>query len=153
MRTYYIWLLFESSDVTWVSAIAGLWTWAEIGIGILISCLPVFPRFFTHVKPKIYSLHPSQLYSGSSDGKGIKLTNSFTRNKIPSTSKGPSTHESGNISGNFSARRMPNGLSDSNSHLQGEDASLGEHGLIVHAWPEMENPGSDWRATPATRRG
>ena len=31
----------------------GLWADAELSIGIIISCLPVIPRFFQHIGPKL----------------------------------------------------------------------------------------------------
>ena len=31
----------------------GLWTYAELAAGVIISCLPVIPRFFQYVGPKI----------------------------------------------------------------------------------------------------
>ena len=33
----------------------GMWTYAELSTGIVISCLPVIPKFFQHVGPKISS--------------------------------------------------------------------------------------------------
>jgi hypothetical protein len=32
----------------------GLWTWAEITTGIIVSCLPVIPKFLQHFGPKFY---------------------------------------------------------------------------------------------------
>ena len=34
----------------------GLWGWAELAIGILVGCLPVAPRFFQHIGPKIFDV-------------------------------------------------------------------------------------------------
>lgn len=34
----------------------GLWTYAEISIGIVISCTPIFPRFYNEFSPKIYAV-------------------------------------------------------------------------------------------------
>lgn len=34
----------------------GLWTYAEISIGIVISCTPIFPRFYKEFGPKIYAV-------------------------------------------------------------------------------------------------
>ena len=31
----------------------GMWTYAEFSTGIVISCLPVIPKFFQHVNPQI----------------------------------------------------------------------------------------------------
>lgn len=33
----------------------GMWTCAELSIGIIISCLPVIPKFFQHIGPKVSS--------------------------------------------------------------------------------------------------
>ena len=33
----------------------GMWTYAELSTGIVISCLPVIPRFFQHFGPKVHS--------------------------------------------------------------------------------------------------
>ncbi|CAF9943344.1 MAG: hypothetical protein ALECFALPRED_011122 [Alectoria fallacina] len=33
----------------------GMWTYAELSTGIVISCLPVIPKFFQHVGPKLSS--------------------------------------------------------------------------------------------------
>ena len=144
MRTYYNWQLYQSSDLKWYIAKVGLWTWAEIGIGILISCLPVSLRFFQHVKVKVYSSFLSRSHSGISGGNGFKLTNSFTRNRMRSTYREPSTQESG-----ISATRMSSGLLESRTILKAEDASLGELGHIAHVWRGMKGSGSHWEAAPA----
>lgn len=56
MRTYYTWELALSPDVTYNLALMGLWTYAEIAIGIIISCTPIFPRFYQEFGPKIYAV-------------------------------------------------------------------------------------------------
>ena len=33
----------------------GMWTYAELSTGIVISCLPVIPKFFQHVGPRLSS--------------------------------------------------------------------------------------------------
>lgn len=33
----------------------GMWTYAEHSIGICVSCLPVIPKFFQHIGPKLSS--------------------------------------------------------------------------------------------------
>ena len=45
----------------------GLWTWAEMSIGVLVCCLPVTPKFFSSVNPKIRSMVTSLRRSGTSD--------------------------------------------------------------------------------------
>lgn len=56
MRTYYTWELALSPDVTHNLALMDLWTYAEIAIGIIISCTPIFPRFYQKFGPKIYAV-------------------------------------------------------------------------------------------------
>ena len=43
----------QSSDVSYNIVIMGIWTWAEITTGILISCLPIMPRFFQHLSSQV----------------------------------------------------------------------------------------------------
>ena len=46
----------------------GMWTYAELSIGIVISCLPVIPKFFQHIGPKVSSALTIRSKSG---GKGF----------------------------------------------------------------------------------
>ena len=48
----------------------GLWTWAEMSIGVLIACLPVTPKFVSFVGPKIQSIFSSKRKSRSSRTSG-----------------------------------------------------------------------------------
>ncbi len=43
----------------------GLWTWAEITTGIIVSCLPTTPKFFQHFGPKVYGAFSSSFSLGS----------------------------------------------------------------------------------------
>lgn len=54
LRTYYTWRTVESSDTSWELLPMGLWTWAELSIGIIVGCLPALPKFFQHIGPKIH---------------------------------------------------------------------------------------------------
>lgn len=56
VRTYYSWELALSPDVTHNLGLVGLWTYAEISIGIVISCTPIFPRFYQEFGRKIYAV-------------------------------------------------------------------------------------------------
>ena len=38
----------------------GLWTYAELATGVIVSCLPVIPKFFQHVGPRISATIYSQ---------------------------------------------------------------------------------------------
>lgn len=54
MRTYYTWQLSYSPDKSYLMAVCGLWTDAELSVGIIVGCFPVMPKFFQHVRPKVY---------------------------------------------------------------------------------------------------
>ena len=47
------WQLVESTDKSYYTVIEGLWTWAEVAAGILVSCVPVLPRFLQHVRSEV----------------------------------------------------------------------------------------------------
>lgn len=58
MRTYYTWRVVQSPDITYNLCIMGMWSYAEISIGIIVSCLPVLPKFFNNFGPTIYGSLP-----------------------------------------------------------------------------------------------
>lgn len=47
----------------------GLWTYAELSTGIVISCLPVIPRFFQHIGPRVSSTLALRIKSKGSSGQ------------------------------------------------------------------------------------
>ena len=53
LRTYYTWKIVDSPDISYNMAPMGLWTFAELATGFIISCLPVIPKFFQHIWPKV----------------------------------------------------------------------------------------------------
>ncbi|KAF7513246.1 hypothetical protein GJ744_010642 [Endocarpon pusillum] len=61
LRTYYTWKIVKSPEVSYNFAIMGYWTIAEITTGIVVSCLPVMPKFFHHYTSKFY--HSRKPYS------------------------------------------------------------------------------------------
>ncbi len=56
MRSYYTWRVVESSDTSYMFATFGIWSEAELSVGVITGCLPVMPKFFQHVGPKIYKM-------------------------------------------------------------------------------------------------
>lgn len=65
----------------------GLWTLAEIATGIIVSCLPVLPKFVRHTGPKIYRAFSTGFQSASSSssvGTEKKMRPSFT-SQLPLT--------------------------------------------------------------------
>ncbi|KAL9004004.1 MAG: hypothetical protein Q9188_003166, partial [Gyalolechia gomerana] len=64
VRTYYTSTL-DDRNVSYVLIIMGQWIWGEMAAGILIGCLPVMPRFFQHIGPKVYTSLKSNIITGS----------------------------------------------------------------------------------------
>lgn len=81
IRTYYTWKIIHSQDVTYDMCRMCLWNSAEISIGIIVCCLPVSPRFFQFIGPKIYgtfSAHKNNnVFTGSK--------RAFTKNSASAT--------------------------------------------------------------------
>ena len=53
LRTYYTWKIVTSPDITYHMVQMGLWTYAELATGVIVSCLPVIPKFFQYMGPRI----------------------------------------------------------------------------------------------------
>lgn len=53
MRTYSTFQFIKSSDKSYVAGPFGLWSMAELTVGVITGCLPVMPKFFKHVGPKV----------------------------------------------------------------------------------------------------
>lgn len=52
-RTYYTFKVAQLPDISYNIALMGLWASTELAIGTIVSCLPVLPRFFQHLGPKV----------------------------------------------------------------------------------------------------
>ena len=71
LRAYYLWRVDEKLDLSWDIFSAGLCSWAEISIGIIVGCLPTLPRFFQHISTNFY---------GSTSGPGPARESSAATN-------------------------------------------------------------------------
>ena len=72
LRTYYTWRIVQSPDVSYYMIPMGLWTYAEISTGVFISCVPVMPRFFQHVVPKMTrAMTTRSIFTKSSAGRSV----------------------------------------------------------------------------------
>ena len=69
LRTYYTWRFVHSPDISYNVVPMGMWNYAELSTGIIISCVPVIPKFFQHVGPKVLATFTlkSRPISGSSN--------------------------------------------------------------------------------------
>ena len=102
VRTYYTSLLLTSSDVSYYIALIGCWTAAEMAAGILVFCLPIAPRFFSFLNPKIKSLI-SSLRKSTSFGDGPSGSGSGSSKPRSYETKAPDLVKKPN--GNFSTDR------------------------------------------------
>ena len=65
--------------------LVGIWAWAEMAVGIIVSCLPIMPKFFQHFSPKVrrlLSLSIGTAERGGATGEsysGHKHHNPFSR--------------------------------------------------------------------------
>ncbi len=89
LRTYYSFQVSKSSDKTYNLQLMGLWAWAELAIGIIVGCLPVMPRFFQHIGPKVYQTLSFGFKNEISPAHGLKdahkkaKANAFTKIQRP----------------------------------------------------------------------
>ena len=67
IRTYTTWRFVESPDTSYGLGRLGLWSMAELTIGIITGCLPVMPKFFQHVGPKLHSVFSTARVTPASD--------------------------------------------------------------------------------------
>ena len=57
MRTYYTFRVVEMSDKSYMLGPFGLWSSAELSTSVITSCLPALPKFFQHIRPKVYRFY------------------------------------------------------------------------------------------------
>ena len=68
LRTYYTWKVDSQPDVSYSIVGLGLWTLAEVATGVIVSCLPVLPKFFQDIGPKIYRAFSITIKPSSTSG-------------------------------------------------------------------------------------
>ncbi|MCJ1466755.1 hypothetical protein MMC07_005375 [Pseudocyphellaria aurata] len=56
MRIYYAVRLLQTGDTTYNSVLLELWSHIEVTCGIICGCLPVLPRFFKALQPRVPTL-------------------------------------------------------------------------------------------------
>ncbi|KAG7001877.1 hypothetical protein G7Y79_00030g064100 [Physcia stellaris] len=65
LRLYYSVRLAQSGDISYNLALMGFWSYAELSVGIVCACLPVSPRFFQFIGPKLLRISRSGSWVGS----------------------------------------------------------------------------------------
>lgn len=57
IRLYYAISLAQSDDVTYNITLMGFWTYAELSVGIVCGCLPIFPKFLQTFGKKLAAMN------------------------------------------------------------------------------------------------
>ena len=123
LRTYYTFKVYQQSNVSYNVAILGIWTEAELTIGIIVSCLPVVPRFFQHFGPKVYETLSFWWNSGSTSGRKAHSTGPLSGIKSSWVLKLPFSERDGR--NNTSVQWT--GPWSSHSELNGEHMNLEQY--------------------------
>ena len=80
MGTYYRWGIKDSLDQSYDLVEFGQWTEAEVIVGFLLSCVPIMPKFFQHIGPKLHESWSrgfgSRTRTGSTELNGLAQDNS-----------------------------------------------------------------------------
>ena len=145
MRTYYTWQLSASPDKSYLMAACGLWTDAELSVGIIVGCFPVMPKFFQHVGPKVFEAFPFLSKSVCSCGQELKSrsrildadTHTQIRKPFAKYMAGPSIAES---------------CDDPYTRLHGEYYTLNESEVSQRQATAAVDLTREAGAGPATRR-
>ena len=74
VRLYYAVRIPVTQEVTYATGVLSLWTMGEIAITQMCGCMPVLPRFFQHVGPKVFSP-----YKGNSSTRTIPKASTYVR--------------------------------------------------------------------------
>ena len=90
-RTYYSFQVSKSSDKTYNLELMGLWSWAELTIGIIVGCLPVMAKFFQHASARVSKILSFRYKNEISPAQDVKTrdetpkANGFTKIQRPFT--------------------------------------------------------------------
>ena len=82
MRTYSTWRFVESPDKSYEFGRFGLWSMAELAVGIITGCLPVMPKFFQHVGPKTHSVFSTTRVTPASDSSKTFSSTTLKKSNI-----------------------------------------------------------------------
>ena len=138
VRTYYSYQVPKSLDKTYNLELMGLWGWAELAIGIIVGCLPVTPKFFQHVGPKVSSVFTSvsksKVQSDMSPTEGSKTSDDIPQ-KTPCTKfqRPFATYNVGaNISESFADPYFPRTRPDSDElHLTANELESARSKFVI----------------------
>ena len=95
-----------------------LWNYAELATGVFISCLPVIPKFFQHVGPKILAMvssNKTRLQGGYRQELSPRSASTKHGSALPSWTKNPGSGRSEtllDVRGGYSQRSEENSTCD-----------------------------------------
>lgn len=78
VRLYYTFQVVRSPDKTYHILLMGLWTCAEMAVGIIVSSLPVLPRLVQHIGPRISSAFSSEVKTRDTTPSQRKVDTRFS---------------------------------------------------------------------------
>ena len=87
LRTYVTWRFVESADKSYWFGWLGLWSTAELAVGIVTGCLPVTPKFVQHVRPILHSAFSTLWSTSTSDAIKTLTSTTLAKIKAPFVSK------------------------------------------------------------------
>ena len=150
LRTYYIWETIKSPDYSYNLFSVGVWSNAEIAIGIIVSCLPVFPKFFRHIGPKIHATFTIESLSGTLYRHKMWYTGNNTDKTHSSFGNGRPSFKR---SGHKSIQRTWNGSNHSKAELKGQFIALDESEMLQPKFSALGGFTPTLANGPATIRG
>ena len=83
MRTYATWRFVESPDKSYEFGRFGLWSTAELPVGIITGCLPAMPKFVQHIGPKLQGVFSTLGSTPASDSSKTFTSTTLSKIKAP----------------------------------------------------------------------
>ena len=112
----------------------GLWAYAEIAIGIIVTCLPISPRFFQFVGPKLSKSFSLRSKSGTKVESKPNLASPKNNVKVGTKFEWPFTKDSAVETWNSSSSQQAHYKGDYNTLDENESQST-ERELMSESAP------------------
>ena len=148
-RVYYSWKFRGSPDISYNVTGLGLWTWAEIATGLIVSCLPVLPKFFQHISPKLHRL-PTFGWKSRSTFRHTPGSSGVTSTTLVSSNHERPHSKSGGVD---STSVTWNDLYDPRAQLRAEYITLEEFDKISSKGDISERQASGLSGVPTPHAG
>lgn len=90
LRLYYCVLLYHSEDATWYVSLMAVYMFCELGLGIMVSCLPAVPKFIRHVAESPFLSRIGTSFYSILGKTNHKSTDPSSKESTPKRNEGPS---------------------------------------------------------------